>query len=454
MKKDNNKTIIESKKKAEEFKYFISAGNDYDNKGNKVKAIESYEKASKIDKNSPIPLGNLAISHYELENFDIAEKYAKKTLKIDNKNTSALIILGNIEYKNKNFDKALEWYLNAFYINENNPVAVINVANTYFELKNYNEAIIYTEKAIELSPNDAWSYNNLSQLYQKTNENEKALKTGYRAVEISDEENKNSHHINLGYMLYEISIENRDLSLQYAEKWLQKYGQNKLVNYMAKSVINNEVLSRANEEYLKNIFDVFAPDFENVLKDLDYKGPELINGFLQEIYGERIFKKLKILDAGCGTGLCAKYLKKYAKIFGLHGVDISKEMIKVAKEKKLYNKLFIEELLKFLSLQNNKYDLIVSADVFIYFGDLKELFLKLNNALKKNGRVIFTVSENLKNDSIFLHASGRFTHAKKYIENLIVETNFTLEKISREHIRNEGEKEVFGFIISMKKNNI
>ncbi|MDR1694460.1 MAG: methyltransferase domain-containing protein [Lactobacillaceae bacterium] len=454
MKKESVKSEIESKKTAEEFKALISAGNGYDKKGDKNKAIAFYKKAYKLNKNSSIPFSNIAISLYEMSQFDDAKKYAEKALKISDKNTSSLIILGNIEYKNKDYLKALEWYLKAYNLHEENVVSVVNVANTYFEIKDYENAIIYTKKAIELSPDDAWSYNNLSQLYQKIGENEKAVEAGYKAVNISDEDGRNSHHINLGYMLYEISIEDRELSVRYTEQWLKKYSYNNVVNYMAKSILNDEVLDRANDEYLKNIFDVFASDFERVLKDLDYKAPELINDFLLQIYGKKTSKKLKILDAGCGTGLCGKYLKKYAGIFGLHGVDISSEMIAEAKRKRIYNKLFVEELISFLSSRKNEYDLVVSTDVFIYFGDLENLFLNLNNILKKNGRVIFSVSENPKNDGIKLHASGRFSHGRNYIENLIEKTGFDLENISREHIRNEGDSEVIGFIISMVKKQL
>lgn len=449
MKKENN--IIESNKKTEEFKLLVSAGNDFDKKGDKNKAISYYVKAHKMNKESPIPLSNLAIVYYEIGQMDLSDKYAQKTLKIDSKNTSALIILGNINYKNKNFEKALEYYIQAYKVNEENVVAVVNVANTYFELKMIDEAIFYTEKVIKLSPNDAWSFNNLSQLYQKKNENQKAIETAYKAIVISDEEGRVSHHINLGYMLYEISLEDKVLSKKWAQNWLEEYGENDVVNYMAKSVLNDEVLERANDEYLKNIFDVFAPDFENVLSDLEYRAPELVNEFLHKIYGKRIQKKLKILDAGCGTGLCGKYLKKYAKIFGLHGVDISAKMIDEARKKKLYNKLFVEEIVSFLSSKKDEYDLIVSTDVFIYFGDLEELFLCLKSALKKDGRVIFTVSENPKNDGFILHTSGRFMHGKKYIEDLLKKTDFILEDISREHIRNEGDREVYGFVISCKK---
>lgn len=56
---------------------------------------------------------------------------------------------------------------------------------------------------------------------------------------------------------------------------------------MGNAVLNRAVRPRANDEYLKNIFDIFAPDFEQVLTGLDYRAPELIRCLLEEIYGSK-----------------------------------------------------------------------------------------------------------------------------------------------------------------------
>lgn len=55
--------------------------------------------------------------------------------------------------------------------------------------------------------------------------------------------------------------------------------------------------------------------------------------------GPRIGKNthLDILDAGCGTGLCADVLRPYAK--SLVGVDLSPQMLALAAKQQIYDQL-------------------------------------------------------------------------------------------------------------------
>lgn len=106
-------------------------------------------------------------------------------------------------------------------------------------------------------------------------------------------------------------------------------------------------------------------------------------------------------------GLCAPFLKKYASWHGLEGVDLSSGMLAEAARKKLYARLYCQELCAFLSGHKKRYDLIAAADVLTYFGDLDSVFAGFAFALKKNGRIIFTVTQNVYDDSDwYLHLSG------------------------------------------------
>ena len=467
--------------------FYIACANSYDLAGNKKKSMDLYRKALKINKNSLPALSNLATSYYEINDFKNAEKYCLKSLKIDSSNASSWVNLGNINYRNGNLYEALKDYLTASSVRKDYYIAEKNIANTYYDLKKYKEAVIYARRALHLDSDsvmalsiignsfleleqydealkafsqalkldseDAWLFNSVSQVCQKKGEWEDALKAGWMAVEKSSD--KDSHHINFGYLLYECSMENQCGNYEkYADKWLSEYHDNPIVLHMGNAVKNGLKLDRANDAYIKNIFDIFAEDFENVLDSLEYKAPEYVSEFMKEIYGDSPRHKMRILDAGCGTGLCGRFLKKYAAFWGLQGVDLSEKMLEIAKKKKVYDRLYNRELISFVREQKNKYDLIVSSDVFTYIGNLEILFRNLFDSLKKNGRLIFTVSENPEDENDYvLHASGRFLHGRNYVKNMLEKNGFRIEKFERKKLRNEGEKSVFGFVVSALKSN-
>lgn len=436
-------------------------------------------------KSSVSALTNFSIDLYEQKKYKQAEKVCRKVLKMDSQNYTVLINLGNLLFVRKEFSEAVAAYQKANEIKPDYYPIKINLANTFFEMADYEAAIQFALEALQLDSHsysgynilgnaylekelfaesikalqqaekldssDPWLYNSLSRAYQQIGEFSKALDAGWQAVLLS--EGEDSQQINFGYLLYETALENSsEKNIGYARRWLENYPENQIAKHMAGAVINEDKIDRANDDYLQNIFDVFAPDFERVLTSLEYKTPQQINGFLEQIYGKNALPKLKILDAGCGTGLCGVYLKKYAGFFSLSGVDLSKEMLKIAKEKKLYNHLYCQELNVFLTRKKKAYDLIVSADVFTYFGRLDSLFKNLFFSLKKSGRIIFSITDNEQNQKdYFLHISGRFQHHPDYIKRLLSESGFLLEKQEKVRLRREGEQEVWGYIFAACK---
>lgn len=466
---------------------YVSVANCQDAIGDKKAALQYYLKALKINPNSLATLTNLATAYYEAGELKSAEKFCWEALKRDAENTTTFINLGNIFYRQNKYEQALVYYQKAATLKPDYYIVEINLANTFFDLKNYQQAFVHAKKSVEqesqsqtaytllgnsaleledfdvaidsflqalkIDSRDAWTYNSLSQAYQKKSLWQEALAAGWNAIEKSNGEE--AHHINFGYMFYEAALEKQEsLAEKYVDSWLEKYGENPIVSHMGNAFKNNGNVKVANQKYVQDIFDVFAPDFETVLSGLEYQAPRLISGFVQEIYEKDFSSKLRILDAGCGTGLCGKFLKKYAGWRGLDGVDLSPKMLEAAATKKLYNHLIQAELVGFLKSLKNQYHLIVSADVFTYIGDLENLFLGLHQALKKEGRVIFSVSENsINQQDWFLHISGRFLHRQNYIENILQKTGFELEKMTYEKLRNEGEQAVMGFIVSAKKIN-
>lgn len=102
-----------------------------------------------------------------------------------------------------------------------------------------------------------------------------------------------------------------------------------------------------------------------------------------------IFKKYstgkKAIDFGCGTGRSTRFLKKHG--FLPIGIDISKEMIKIAKKIDPDGEYLLIKDGDFRKLPLNSYDLILSAFTFDNISmEKKEMLLSdLKNLLNKNG---------------------------------------------------------------------
>jgi len=468
------------------YNLLVNYANALDSISKHSEAIKFYRLATKLDSKKAIAWSNLGGCYYEIDQIRKAKKSIEKALKIDSNYTMALVNMGNVLDNEGKKKKAVTFYQKAIKCDEKYVTAYSNLATTFYELKEYDNAIEVCEKAIsnkletaeiyltlgnsydankdyetaidcyksEIKIDNEYqmAYNNLGSSFEKIGKLDESVVSYWNAM-IRDKDDK-SFHINFGYLLYELDGQgNKNTALHYAKKWLTEFPTNKIAKHMGLAIVNSKNVTRANDEYLAEMFDIFAEDFEKTLNDLEYKAPEYIEEVLSKVYSEKDFNKFDIADLGCGTGFCAKYLKHFAKEdSGLIGVDISPAMLKQAGDKKLYDSLVNAEITEYLKDNTNRFDLIVSADVFTYFGDLEDLFKYVSISLKRKGRLLFTISENkINEDEYFLHTSGRFVHKKEYVENTLKKFSLTIEKAEEKVLRLEAGKEVFGFIFSAIK---
>jgi predicted TPR repeat methyltransferase len=102
---------------------------------------------------------------------------------------------------------------------------------------------------------------------------------------------------------------------------------------------------------------------------------------------------------------------------------------------------------------NEAFDLIVSADTLVYFGDLKGVIAALAGALRPNGPVVFTL-EHAVGDSgssdYCLEPHGRYSHAQAYVERLLTRSGLR-SKIVQAELRTEAGAPVPGLVIRAAK---
>jgi 2-polyprenyl-3-methyl-5-hydroxy-6-metoxy-1,4-benzoquinol methylase len=111
--------------------------------------------------------------------------------------------------------------------------------------------------------------------------------------------------------------------------------------------------------------------YGRIAKDYDTK----FAGNMGYIYPKEIAKKIleirneisgKICDIGCGTGLVAECLKNADQTLVIDGVDVSQEMLEVARNKKIYNSLYAVDLTADTYKIPTDYSAIISAGTFTH----------------------------------------------------------------------------------------
>ncbi len=139
---------------------------------------------------------------------------------------------------------------------------------------------------------------------------------------------------------------------------------------------------------------------------------------LEQVGLEKLHR-LDVLDAGCGTGLCGAVVAPYAQ--RLVGMDMSQGMLDHAKSKNIYHKLVKAELTEYLRDNNETFDLIVSSDTLVYFGELSGIVAALARALRPQGLLVFTLERSVEesNPDYQLQLHGRYNHGQAYVEQLL-----------------------------------
>jgi predicted TPR repeat methyltransferase len=196
---------------------------------------------------------------------------------------------------------------------------------------------------------------------------------------------------------------------------------------------------------LSDLFDRYAPSFdESLVEKLHYRVPEQIAEAVAAARPGTNAKPIDILDLGCGTGLCGRLLRPLAG--RLCGVDLSAGMIEKARERGVYDQLDVGELMDVMKRSPRSFDLVIAADVFIYVGDLGEVFEAAAACLRPGGLFIFSVEAGGGDRYNLTMKIRRYTHSAPYLRRLAAMCGFEELSFAPVVIRMEKNKIVPGYL--------
>ena len=197
-----------------------------------------------------------------------------------------------------------------------------------------------------------------------------------------------------------------------------------------------ETTKTAPRKYVERLFDGYASKFDQSLTGtLEYNIPKELAEIIKT--NQFIGSIGSVLDFGCGTGLLGVELKQYCN--NLEGIDLSNAMLDQAREKNIYNRLIHGDILEHLSTADLDFDYFLAADVFIYVGELKDVFRLIKSRNKRKGRLAFSTEHNQVKD-FSLEPSGRYSHSKAYIESLCKEYDYRLSHFSETNLRKQKDE--------------
>jgi predicted TPR repeat methyltransferase len=373
---------------------------------------------------------------------DLAVESIEKAIAIAPNYADAHNNLGNIHNKAGRPEKAADAYRRAIELDPDNVAAHNNLGTVLKDLERFEEAAEAFAKAIELMPDNAELYHNFGNVFRKQGKFAEAAQAYRRAISLRPY--RSDDYESLCHVLYMQGLVEE--ALPTIRQWLEHDPTNPLALHRLHSYAGTDVPARASDDYVRMTFDSFADSFDYVLKGLEYRAPSLVNESVAALY-DPARAGLEVLDAGCGTGLCGEFLRPYAQ--RLSGVDLSAKMLEKAKARGQYDELFEAELTDFIGRHADRFDLIISADTLVYFGELSEVFDRVGRALRRGGHFIFTVerTEELPAAGYKIAYHGRYSHTEDYLRRGLETAGLVPSRIERQMLRYEAGVPVDGFLV-------
>ena len=170
--------------------------------GQLASAINSYDKAIKINPDYAKAHYNLGSAYHELHEFDNAIKSYQSSLIIDPSYADAHNNLGNVFRDNGDLNEAIQSYEKVLNINPEYFEAHYSLGLTFQELGQLNSMIEHLKKAVIIKPEEAEAHNRLGLGLEEIGEFNGAVVSFQKAVEINP--NFSEAHNNLGNVLREL----------------------------------------------------------------------------------------------------------------------------------------------------------------------------------------------------------------------------------------------------------
>ncbi|MBF7729757.1 tetratricopeptide repeat protein [Pseudomonas sp. N040] len=459
-------------------------GNALKRKGDLPAALSSYQNALRF--NSALleaALGQGTVLQ-KLGRAEQAEATFRQLIGSRPDCSEAFIGLGTAQFALAKLSEAEASLLQALRLDRHSAIAYYNLGLVLNARGRPEPAAESLSTAIKLKPDYAEAYYHLGLALQANNLHPVAEQALLKALELDPEnslvllslaESKNSQgdgdgaveicqgviarypkmgsaHFSLGMHL------NRKGKLDSALESFQKaldlgVKSPTLLHMMA--ALRGEIPKTSAAEYVTEVFDGYAAKFDkHLIEGLKYDNPAHLLQMARK-HCRTAEGAWRVLDLGCGTGLCGVAFAPFSE--ELAGVDLSGKMLDKARERNIYQRLVQSDLLGMMQAEPDaRFDLLIAADVFVYIGDLEEIYAQARRLLVPGGLFLFSVESSdallpAGQQSIIsdyqLLLSGRFAHASAYLQRLATDHHLQLLALEERVLRMESNAPIKGWCV-------
>lgn len=368
-------------------------------------AIELFRRAIQLEPAYPDAQSNLAYAMLKLERFELACEHYEIALSLSPRDADLHYQLGRAKRSLELREDALKQWQSALDIDSKHSKSMVALGYLFISAGQLEQAEEQFIKAMEVDPDSVGALRGLGFIRNKAGRHEEAIGYLERALSLNSE---NSEAMEIKYML---------------------------------SALQGNSTGAAPGTYVANLFDGYAENFEeHLVESLEYDTPRFLQATLSKVV-PHLAHFSAALDLGCGTGLCGVAFRD--SVGSIDGLDISKKMVEKSREKEIYRNLWSGDVLDVLTSVEEKYQLVIAADVFVYIGNLEPVFNQLVQRMTPDSYFTFS-TEHTTESEFFLEKSLRYTHSRPYIEKIASSAGFEFVHFETLKLRKENQQWIAG----------
>lgn len=237
-----------------------------------------------------------------------------------------------------------------------------------------------------------------------------------------------------------LSVGKRDQARTAFETYFKANPDDAEIEHLLIALKDETPPERASDRTIQKIYKDFAWSYETRMRDdLEYKGPERLFDAIKSVIGDA--QGLRVLDIGCGSGFAGVTLRPLAA--HMTGVDLSPDMIELARKRGIYDVLEVAEITEWLEKSDDEFDLICCCDCLIYFGDLRRITAAAARRLKPGGIYALT-TESGPAFPFRITDTGRYEHHPDHVREAAAAAGLSVAVLDQGFLRFEYGADVTG----------